>query len=482
MFEDDRSIAELMTPQTDEEKAADSKKYHDFKLDLLTDDVEDRTQNSELHSIVAFDRWFVLIDGDGNFDLVVAAPEQFLRAVKGIDGATGQRKIKRGRGGKLVSLFQKKPDKPSKEMRGRDLARSLPTDIDGLLLHRDEIEPEELDSEFLHLLPAVADSIDVEQSFFQSEPIDTDFLKKHSWIVKIVDDGSMPSYTNYGSTQVSVAFLDSAHDLEDSRHTQIMDGTSLMRTVLEKPFLDGLEINGVCATKFGANRVTYLALSLSFLRRALNSERCYFRVHAPVARSREEFELWLNLSRFPDDREIVEETDATTGNTVLFAVSKTPTDAWRSVETLNAQQSKEIVRTIAFTLLPDAGFDAAEAYGFGSGGSQILCPGLLSERLYFGIARKPDGSIARHLGRWFLVGRSFSEADRLHARQMLQIGAELLKLFLSSENCLRREAILTVRGAAFLRSHSVAATKSWIEQTVSYYEKCTESWMWGNFK
>ncbi|CAN5608506.1 hypothetical protein BH10CYA1_BH10CYA1_12220 [soil metagenome] len=478
MFEDDRSIAELMQPQTEEEKAADSQKYHDFKLDLFNDDVEDRTQDSELRSLVAFDDWFVQIDGDGNYDLVIAAPEEFLRAVKGLDPATGKRKVKRGRGGKLVCLFHNQPDKPSKKIRGRDFARSVPTGIDGLLVHRVDTEPEELDSEFLHMLPGVADSIDVAQSLFESEPIDTTALKKHMWITQIVDEGGVLCYSTYSSAHVSVAFLDAAHDLEEVRHKKLIDGASLMRTVLEKEYLDGLELNGIAATKFGANRVTYFALSLSFLSRALNLERCYFQVHSPVTRSRAELELWLRLSKFPQDREIVEAVDATTGDTVLYATSKTPTDAWRAVETLYPQQTKAMVRTLSFALRPDS----SSSYGFGSGASQILCPGLLAQELFCGAARKQDGSISKHIGKSYLIGRAFSDADQSHAREMLLIGAELLKLFSPDHDRLERKAILTVRGAEFLRSWPVCGTRSWVEQTIEYHKKCLVSWMWGNLK
>ena len=92
-----------------------------------------------------------------------------------------------------------------------------------------------------------------------------------------------------------------------------------------------------------------------------------------------------------------------------------------------------------------------EAFDLGEGQTQILCAGLLAQKLYDQDHWAPSG--------WFVSTR-----ERLRAAQLAGWAYELLKLIPPGRDRLPRSAIRSIDGDTFLHSRPEFRDRAWIEQ------------------
>lgn len=448
---------------SDAELAAQQAKFEDFRSRVKSGDVEDNAGASNLRFIVEADNWFVALKDDGDFELVNVKQGQYKRLIAGVSKKTGRRTERVGTGGQFLQVFCHEPTTvQSARHNGRTLVRSLPDKITGILIqHDDEEHRLELGSEFFEALRELANSVELEDALLASGPIDSTKLRRAMWSVPVLNNDHLWSTSAVSSGHVATASTNQdcqAFDYECA--VKSMSGEALFTRVISEPSYDGLGINA--GISFGRNgkAVQNMLLAPGLLHRALTRDRFYLRMNEPIARSREEFELWLELNDFPAQRDIHETTNAK-GENLLVAVSKKPSEHWRQQET-DGLQDLQIVKSQTFVVKPEPAVESQ----FGQGPSLILCPGQLARALY---TPPPKGKKTQHNwhpGKSILLARVLSDEDIQKSSHRLLLANELLKLLPAAASQIARTSILTVGGANFLRLVPYAATREWIEGTI----------------
>ncbi len=394
--------------------AAQQAKFEDFLSRIRSGDVEDNAGAYNLRFIVEADKWFVPLKDDGAFELVNVKQGQYDRLIAGVSKKTGRRTERAGAGGQFLQVFCHEPMMVRTARHdGRTLVRSLPDKIAGILIQYEDEE--------------------------------------QLWSSSAVSLGHVAT----ASTNKDCEAFD------DECVIKSMSGEELFSRVIAESGCDGLAINA--GISFGRNgkAVQNMLLAPGILHRALTRERCYLRMDEPVARSREEFELWLELNDFPAEREIHETTNAK-GENLIVALSKKTSERWRQQE-VDGLQDLQIVKSQTFVVK----LEPTVASQFGKGPSLILCPGQLARALY---TPPPKGKKTQHNwhpGKSILLGRLLSDEDIEKSRHRLLLANELLKLLPAGASQISRASILTVSGANFLRLVPYAATREWIEGTIA---------------
>ncbi len=477
--------ASVLRRQREEENAARQEIFNAKLQEIFAAAFHDPTKaarSASLRAIVDNDEWFVPLKSDGSLDVTEVEAGKYRLAIEDEDAPSGQKaqkkRKKQGRGGPLLFCYAAAPDRPAVQLDGRALARALPPEVAGLLLHRPDKAPRELGRELFPELIALADAFDLEELLLSPGRDQIEKLKGATWFVEmkgkalhldsIMDDGRLchvythPDRVGYRSVEVIA-----------------MTGEQLFRLVAETDAADGVVVNRTSQLGRGENVLNGLALSPGFACRLLEGEDIRPGAHPLPTRSREEAELWLRLHEFPyENREWVE---APYAEETLARMMVPQASKWRAQETLGGQIALEgPTWSPVFTLPPVEVMENTPAWEneVGAGPSRILCAGLLAKELNADSPFNKDADHYWRVGRGLLAGRLLDEDDRARSRRRLVLARELKKLLPPGKDSLPRSALLTVEGAALLAECPHAGTRVWIEATIRQAERYTKRWVW----
>lgn len=472
--DDYRSLSNLLGKPSEAEQEAQRKRADEFIRALFFGDVEFGSEDELLRSIVERAAWFLPVKEDGNFEILNVRRGEYERAIWGV-AKDGRRTDRTGKGGQFISAYShERPGVPTCRLTGRALARRLPDGIAGILICDEEGERAcEVGSEFFPKLRGLIDSVDIEEALLCNGPVDSLMLRRFTWLVDKYN-GHLRHNQAIAEGDVAGVFTHRDRELDTTDQPAVeISGDEIFRLVADDPTLDGVVINAASAFGSADVSVQNMVLSPGFLHRLFHEKRSYLRVQKPIARSIDEVNLWLEINDFPKERRIVEEQDSQ-GRTTLTAVSLNVSEHWRYQETVGLQDERLAVSP-TFTLQPES-LDAGG--GFGESASLILCPGLLARELYVAPGKK--GAKAEYKpGMKLLVGRLLTDEQLEESRQRQIIAEELLKLVPRGEESIPRHAILTVRGADFLRRLPETGTREWIAVTLQQCKRNTAKWVWG---
>ena len=440
-------------------------------------------ERSVVRRIVEANRWFVPVRPDGAFVRLAAVPDSlsgaFLRPLE-----PGGRE--RGRPGQVptsvVVAYEQQPSPRAQALSGRALVRSLRGDVGGLLLLQDARGDASTAIGFrqaeLPLLTQLADSLDLEMLLMHPRPGQVKALQQARWYVPADNVGLAPSPPGYGDPTI---YVYTHPDRGEQTAMVELDGLTLCKQLAGRSDFVELCVNPSRPVGLGADALDGLSLPPSFVRGIARGIDLRPGAEPLPARTLVESILWLDLHRFPwEGREIVAAPTsvAPPSGTVPIQFRATGTSAWRLVgkgyqskapagptlspvfalarpaqlpNTLPAPIPPPFVTVYGGHLNPDVSALSAASLDLGDGPTQILCAGLLAQKLYERDHWQPSG--------WFV-----SKKDRLLAVRYASWAAELLKLIPPGQDRLPRSSVLSIEGTRFLHGRPEFRERAWIER------------------
>ncbi|HNB14904.1 MAG TPA: hypothetical protein PLC15_05965 [Candidatus Obscuribacter sp.] len=448
-------IAEMMSPELAQRRARE-RQFKESMANLLAGDGEDNAGPYKLRSIVEHDYWQVPLKNDGSFEIFNARKDEYKRLIAGISKADGRRTDRQGRGGQLLPVHYEKPKATGnyKVLTGRELARTLPEGISGLLIQLDEeTELCELGKEHFESLKILADAVEAEDLLLQDGAVNTRQLRQCNFLVTIFKgrpysgNGPVPVATHEDSTFVN----------DEELSLKAMRAEELFKAVLADKDAVGIVVNPNSDIGRKGEGIRALALSLNFIALALKEDQCLYRAPEYSARNREEFELWLKLLHFPTPYELIEESDAQ-GRQFIYALHKQPGADWTILE-CESKRKYDQVETPRFELKAAPG--AADEIAAGE--SKILCPALLARMLYSQLPERNRKENKWSPGKSLGLCRVLDDEDIEKSALRVKAAREILKMIPPGEDTIPRHKILSVDGATFLTWASYAAQRQWVE-------------------
>lgn len=459
----EEEIAEMMSPALAKKKE-DERKHKEQMLDLMFGDFDDNTDGYKLRYMVEHDDWYLPLCDDGDFEIQNIKKEEYERLFAGINKKSGKKTVRTGQGGQLMPVYQShsKINGKFKHVNGRELAHLLPKNISGLLV--DWIEDDsrrELSKEYFEKLRLLADAVEVERLLCVDGPVDTEKLRNAQFLVAWYKNDPYVDYDlAYAATN-----LDNKYFSEQAT-VKPMIGTDLFKAVLKQDFYAGLKINLGSIFSRKSVELQNVVLSRNFMTRALSENSCHWRAPELVARNKEEFELWLDFSNFPKERETVEET--TGGKQFIYAVSKKESDSWSLQETSEMKsETAKLAKTDKFELLNLA----TSADEIAPGASKILCPGHIALRLFCMLPERDRREFVWRPG--FSLGfcRFLSGKDIAASKERIKYINELLKLIPQGESAMPLSALLSYDGGKFFCFKPIARQLDWLKQALAQAKK-----------
>lgn len=459
----EEEIAEMMSPALAAKKEAE-RKHKQAMLDIMAGDFDDNTDIYKLRYMVEHDEWFLPLAPDGDFEIQNIKKGEFERLFAGKNKKTGKKTDREGQGGQFLPVYQteSKIKGKCKKLNGRELACSLPENISGLLV--DWVEDDticELSKDYFKYLEELKEAVEIERVLCTDGPVDTAKLRSAHFLSAWYQDNP---YVNF-----DLAFA-STHDdndyFSDQSTVKKMTGAELFDAILKRDYHAGLKINLGSIYSATSVKLKNVVLSRNFMHRALSQDLCHWRVPEPVARNKEEFELWLDFAQFPKEREIVEEMIS--GKNYIHAVSKKEEKIWRAQETDNIEhETSQIVKTEKFELqnLVSSKDEIAP------GPSKIICPGHLAGRLFYVLPERDRREFVWRPG--FSLGfcRILSGADIASSKERIKILNELIKLVPQGETAIPLSALLSYEGGKFFFFKKEARQLDWLKQSLVQAKK-----------
>lgn len=473
---DEETLAKIFGLPTPAERARDRAIYEATLKEIVLGPESRRAGPSLLRALVEDDAWFVPIRPDGSLEMVEVEEGRYRPAIEPEpDGTPKKKRGKGGKGGRLLPVYAEEPDRPSTPLDGRTLVRTLPEDLDGLLLHTDNCSPRELGREHFTDLLSLADSCDLEDLLTSPGPDQVEPLKRATWWVPMSNDRLGLDDTTDGAVVVSAYTHPDRVGYSKYRIVPLR-GEELFQRVAADDQLDGIIVNPISLIGRGKKTLNRLLLSPGILLALLAGEDLREGVRPLPARTRGEVELWLELRRFRfTGQELLE---APYPDESLFRATTDDRLArqWRMQETAGNQRPGEEKVWSPVFVVPAAGRGDP---GLGEGPTRILCAGLLARELNAGRHDSKDPERCWRPGRWLLVGRFVEGWERKRSERRLVLATELAKLLPPGADRVPRSALLTVEGATLLRQRPHAGSRAWIEATLRQAERYASPWVWG---
>ncbi|MBK9621868.1 MAG: hypothetical protein IPO31_22015 [Candidatus Obscuribacter sp.] len=461
-------------------KRAREKQFNENFARLLSGDGEDNAGPYKLRCIVEHDHWYIPVKSDGSWAILNAQKGEYERLIAGENKADGRRTDRQGRGGQMLPVYAREPGAESvcKVIDGLSLVRSLPSNISALLIQIERSDPlRELGKEYFDQLKSLASAVELESMLVSESGVAAAKLLERDFVAAMYSEGLWQSagVATLGTHSDSLYVRDPEVTIKSERAKKIFE------EVLEDESFCGIVVNPMHEIGASASNITGditgnikgLYLSPNFVHRTVCGGGGPLRVERYVARSREEFELFLEQTNFPTPYRIVESKDAQ-GKPTIQAVSSQSPVSWSIFECDSAQETDQ-VKTPCFELALAPGSDQEIA----AGKSHILCPALMAQKLY---GQLPERQ--RKLNKWcpgksFGLGRSLSEADIAASRLRLRLANEILKLIPAQGDAIVRQSVLSVQGAKFLGWAGYAGKKSWIEEAREQAKKYDKKFVLG---
>lgn len=464
-------LDEMMSPELALKRARE-KQFNENFARLLSGDGEDNAGPYKLRCVVEHDRWYIPVKSDGSWAILNAQKGEYERLIAGVDKADGRRTDRQGRGGQMLPVYAQEPGDQSacKVLDGPGLVRSLPSNISALLIQIEPSDPlRELGKEYFDDLKSLAYAVELESMLMRDSGVDSAKLLERDFVAAMYNEGLWQSagVASLGTHSDSLYVRDPEVTIKPERAKKIFE------EVLEDESFCGIVVNPMHEIGASVSNIKGLYLSPGFIHRTVCGGGGPLRVERYMARSREEFELFLEQTNFPTPYQIVESKDAQ-GKPTIQAVSTQAPVSWSIFECDSAQEADQ-VKTPCFELALAPGSDQEIA----AGKSYILCPALMAQKLY---GQLPERQ--RKLNKWcpgksFGLGRSLSEADIAASRLRLRLASEILKLIPAQSDAIARQSILSVQGAKFLGWAGFAGKKSWIEETRDQAKKYDKKFVLG---
>jgi hypothetical protein len=404
MPRDEETKARIYGLPSAAERAAARELFEATLKEIVTGGLPSTAGAELLRSIVENDLWFVPVRADGSFDTLEVREGKYRLAIETEPNPATKRKRKKGgKGGRLLPVYTQEPDRPSTRLDGRSLARTLPEEAAGLLLHLPDSSPRELGREHFADLQRLADACDLEDLLVAEKsmgqrvngsmgasplpsltPLTTSIDPRKALVATwwVATSGGVPALDDTADdARVASAFTHPDRVGYSPHQTVPMKGEKLFQWVVENDDLDGIVVNRGSRIGRGENALSGLLLSPGFAHRLLAGEDIRPGAQPLPARSRQEVELWLALRRFPwEGRELLEALYPE--ESLIRATTTDPrASGWRMQETLGERGPNTGRVWSPVFVVPAAGL--AEP-GFGPGATRILCAGLLAKELNAG--------------------------------------------------------------------------------------------------
>ncbi|MBX9572416.1 MAG: hypothetical protein K2X77_26205 [Candidatus Obscuribacterales bacterium] len=469
----DEEIAEMMSPALAQKKMQEAK-YKEFLSQILSGDVEDNAGPYEMRCIVERDDWFIPIKADGRFQILNVKKGEFARLYAAISKKDGRRTNRQGRGGQLLPIYQEIPENANAsefaKLDGRQLARSLPSGISGILVERDLEEPlRELDSEHFDALKALAEAVEVEDALIANGALKTAPILNYKFRVAI--------YQGHFWRHNELASVCTAEDKQyfsDECNVVEMTGRELFTKLLADGSYAGVVVNPAYDIGRNGKEIKGLLLSMSFMERALKQAESELRVPQYIARSQEEFEEWLLQVYFPKPYQIVEEKNER-GSSLIYAIAKGSALEWNERE-CEFSERKSQVETPRFELRPAASSSPDE---LAAGKSTILCPAKLAQNLFLQLPERNRRDFIWAPGRGFGLGRVLSAKDVAASQRRAKLATELLKLIPVGSESIPASSMLSTDGAAFLQQVPQIGKRAWAENALQQAKRYCKTFILG---
>lgn len=466
-------------------------------------------ERSLVRRIVEAERWFVPIGPDGALEQVPLADDGARRAFDRPDtagpesGRTARNapapkagaprsKLAGSTPTTVVQVFADDPGRPARQLSGRELVRVLPADTDGVLLLRGSEPAIGLRQDELPLLVQLADSLDLEELLASPGPGQVEALQRARWYVPAANQKLASSPPGWGHpTMTLYTHPDRA---EAKQHPMVeLDGRALYTQLGTRGDYVALCVNPMRSVGLDGRLTIGLRLAPSFARGLARGVDLRAGAEPLPARTLAEALLWLDLEGFPwKDREIVPASrpdGSPDDGTTLIQVRTDETSNWRLVGTSSESTAPRPTLSPVFALARAEQLPASlpapvppayrnlgarypnedlptltpEAFDLGEGDTQILCAGLLAQKLYEHDHWAP--------GCWFV-----SKRERLRAAKLAGWAHELLKLIPPGRDRLPRSAVHSIEGATFFHSRPELRNRDWIEQQRDRHAATATRW------
>ena len=462
----EEEIAEMMSPALKEERMRQAK-FKEFVSQILSGDSEDNAGPYEMRCIVERDSWFIPKNKNGSPEILNVKKGEFTRLWAGVSKRDGRRTVREGRGGQLLPIYQELPESVDRsnyvEMNGRQLVRSLPKGITGLLAQSRIDEPmRELDFDHFDTLLGLADAIELEDSLMVDGPIETAPLLNYKFRVAM--------YKTYFWNNSEVASIATFEDRQffnsDECRVEMMTGREIFTRLLEDGSYAGAVLNPSNDIGRKGEHIRGLFLSLNFMQRALTQSQCQLRLPEFTVRSREEFDEWLLNVYFPKPNEVIEEKDSS-GKTFFHSIARGTELEWDIRECQYCDKTSQ-VQTPKFELRPAPATNEDE---MAAGASVALCPAKLAQNLFCQLPERNRRDYVWAPGKNVGLGRLLSESDIAASKERIIMATELLKLIPAGADSIPPSAMKSVDAAQFVRRMPQIAKREWAESALQQAKK-----------
>lgn len=450
-----QELDELMNPALAGEKER-QKKVDAFLTSIMNGDSEDNAGPYKLRHTVEFDSWLIPQTDAGRPLILNAKKGEYQKLIASASKKDGRRTDREGLGGQFMPVLKKKMEgfDQYKTIDGRALVRSLPKGISGLLIQLDDDDNSmrELSKDYFNQLLELAKAVEIEDKLTEQIFEHVEDFKNYKFLAATYKD---KLWIRDDVAQIAT-HEDSIFINNDEIETKKMSGAEIISQVLDDEDYAGIKINAGYGVGRNCDEREGLHMSLNFLSRLQQRGGGPLRVRALVARSMEEFHLWLKQTHFATPYEIVEETDSS-GRTFIYATSSEPPRAdiieWQRLDQHNKNQ------TAKFELKNTPG----SADEIAAGTSSILCPALMACWIYCQLPEKHRKDFRWLPGKSVGIGRILKDEELASSKLRVQLANEILKLMPEGAKSIDRRSILTVTGAGFLAWAKFAQDRAWIE-------------------
>lgn len=466
-------IAEMMSP-TLRQKKMQEEKYKEFLLQILSGDVEDNAGPYEMRCIVERDDWFIPTKRDGKFQILNIRKGEFARLYAAVSKKDGRRTNREGRGGQLLPIYQELPDQADASefvrLNGRQVARSLPSGISGMLVERAADEPmRELDSEHFDALKALADAVELEDTLMAKGALKTAPILNYKFRVAM--------YQGHFWRHHELASICTSKDRQyfsEECDVVEMSGRELFAKLLADGSYAGVVVNPAHEIGRNGKELNGLLLSMNFMERALKHDECELRVPQYIVRSQEEFEEWLLQVYFPKPYQLIKDKDED-GNSTIYAIAKGNDLEWNERECEFAEKKSQ-VETPRFKLLAVPSSSPAE---LAAGKSPILCPAKLAQNLFLQLPERNRRDFIWAPGRGFGLGRVLSPKDVADSERRAKLATELLKLIPEGSESIPPNSMISTEGAQFLQRVPQISKRAWVESALQQAKRYCKTFVLG---
>ncbi len=461
------------TPPVTQEELERRAKFQAFVLDLFAQAAERAKRPlSPLRIVVEADQWHIPVDSAGKPKLVSAKRGEHRGArLRPWEPEPEAALWPKGDGGHLLPVYLYAPEsqtdaKPCQVVDGRTLARHLPDELDGLLLHfAPEAPPQELSRGHFATLREMVAGLDYEACLLDPAPGQVETLLNGTlYVERRGKKGGLPSSpADVGWSVWAYTHPQLASHAGDDPDLVAMPARELFARFMKEDELDSIQFN--LDNREERGKVHSIYFSPAEVHHLLQGRDTRINANPPIVRSRYELDTWhgICLRGAMENRElrVYEEKDEDGRHLIRIK--------WRSYGSDARDQF-----TPWLVLLPEAeGQKAADLP------SQVICPGEAIMMLNAGDINKRAPAALYDPGKvWFGKLMQVKADDIEIAKRREYMASLVLSCLPKGVSKVPRSAMLTRHGAKNLREHPHANNRGWLEASLATARRFTKAWAW----